>query len=90
MSGSHFEFYEDESDTTQSHRWRLVAGNYEIVASSEGYASRANAERGAAQMTRNAAEALANLLEEKAASQHRREIIGEMAREAQANGEYEV
>lgn len=34
-------------DIAGYHRWRLVAGNGEIVAASEGYSSRANAVRSA-------------------------------------------
>lgn len=38
-----FEVYPDEAG---EYRWRLVAGNGEIVASSEGYVSQDNAVRG--------------------------------------------
>ena len=41
----HFEIYESSASTDQDWRWRLKGGNGEIVASGEGYVSKANVER---------------------------------------------
>lgn len=45
--GSRFEVYED---TAGEWRWRLKAGNHEVVASSEGYISKEGAIQSAEQM----------------------------------------
>ncbi len=38
--------YELLKDTEGKYRWRLVAGNGEVVAQSEAYSTKANAKRG--------------------------------------------
>lgn len=48
---SYFEVFKDAAG---EHRYRLVADNGEIVAQSEGYATAANAERGAADLVQAA------------------------------------
>ncbi|RAG82186.1 DUF1508 domain-containing protein [Streptacidiphilus pinicola] len=59
---AHFEVYQDKA-----HQWRfrLKAGNGEVVASGEGYPTKANAERGCEAVKRAAAEA--DIVEAKAA-----------------------
>lgn len=59
---AHFEVYEDKA-----HQWRfrLKAGNGEIVAVGEAYETKANAERGCEAVKRAAAEA--DVIEAKAA-----------------------
>lgn len=50
MGASRYEIFEgapDNDDSTQRFFWRLVAGNGEIVAQSEGYTRREGAKRGA-------------------------------------------
>lgn len=49
-----FQVYRDRRDKW---RWRLIARNGEIVAGSQGYATKANAKRGALAMMRSAVEA---------------------------------
>lgn len=49
-----YEVYEDKAG---EYRFRLVGGNGEIVAVSEGYSTRADAERGVSTMKENAKEA---------------------------------
>ncbi|MEW1719365.1 DUF1508 domain-containing protein [Streptomyces sp. NPDC093109] len=53
MSG-HFELYQDKAG---KHRFRLKAGNGEIIAVGEAYNSKASAEKGIASVKANAAEA---------------------------------
>jgi len=57
MNESRIETYEDEAGEW---RWRLVAGNGEVVAHGEGYTRREDAQRGAADALNAAAEASDN------------------------------
>lgn len=52
--GDHWEIYPDPSGAW---RWRLVAGNGEVVASGEGYADEASVRRGVATVIRTVSEA---------------------------------
>lgn len=47
MSGFKFEIYEGKKGfwSKAAYRWRLVAGNGEVVAHGEGYSSKYNAQR---------------------------------------------
>jgi uncharacterized protein len=53
MAGK-FELYKDQGD---KYRWRLKAGNGEVIAVGEAYESKAGAESGIESVRRNAAEA---------------------------------
>jgi uncharacterized protein YegP (UPF0339 family) len=53
MAGK-FELYKDKSD---KYRWRLKAGNGEVIAVGEAYESKAGAENGIESVKRNAVEA---------------------------------
>jgi uncharacterized protein len=53
MAGK-FELYKDKSD---KYRWRLKAGNGEVIAVGEAYDSKAGAENGIESVKRNAVEA---------------------------------
>jgi hypothetical protein len=50
-----FQFFMDKAGY---HRWRLIAGNGEIVAASEGYTSHANAVRSAQRVKQLASSAI--------------------------------
>lgn len=54
---STYEVYEDESDPPQW-RWRLKAANGEVVAQSESYTRKVDAERGAADAANASKEAM--------------------------------
>lgn len=60
-----FEVYEDESGQW---RWRLKAGNHEIVASSESYTEKASAIRAVGSMKRWVENAVVEVAEEDADS----------------------
>lgn len=53
MAGK-FELYKDKSD---KYRWRLKAGNGEVIAVGEAYESKASAQNGIESVKRNAVEA---------------------------------
>jgi uncharacterized protein YegP (UPF0339 family) len=57
-----FEFFKQRGDGTQAWRYRLLGGNGEVIATSEGYASKANAKRAARRLAAAAAMAAAGLL----------------------------
>lgn len=52
---AHFEVYRDEA---KEYRWRLKAGNGEIVATSEGYTKKSSARRSAEKVKQEAAYAV--------------------------------
>ena len=52
--GGKFELYKDKSD---KYRWRLKAGNGEVIAVGEAYDSKASAQNGIESVKRNAVEA---------------------------------
>jgi uncharacterized protein YegP (UPF0339 family) len=62
----HIELFEAVDETerlkTLDYRWRLKAGNGEIVASGEGYTRMADAERGAREMIKTACLVAADLV----------------------------
>lgn len=74
VEGPRVEFYESGEDAdlegvSSQWRWRVLAGNNEIVASGEGYTRKADAERGFEDAAEAIRVALIKLLSEKRATE---------------------